>query len=208
MRVLVLLSLALTFAARGEVPNYAPDELAKLATSIIVGQVTDRSIVLDTSDPNWDGRSFTYTLKIHDVEKGDLKRGDVVECAAWRKAFIGPPDEVPTYSAGHRGLPLEGEVARFYLQEDGAIILPNGVELPDGVDASDPTRRGDAPPALPEVEPEPPAKDPFGWDVMLILLALPLFIGGFRQPGLARWGLVGTACVMLGIAAFITVFYR
>lgn len=208
MRIFVLLSLALTFAARGEVPDYAPEALANLAATIVVAQVTDRSIVLDGSDPNWDRRTFTYTIEVHDVQKGDVKRGDIIEVTAWRTGFIGPAQDTPAYSAGHRGLPLEGEVARFYLQEDGAIILPNGVELPNGVDALDPIRVGDAPPPEPEVEPEPPGKDPFGWDVMLILLALPLFIGGFRQPGLARWGLVGTACVMLGIAAFITVVYR
>ena len=208
MRALVLLSLALTFAAHGEVPDVSPEVLTERAASIVVGQVTNRSIVRDASDPNWDGRAFTYTVKVHDVEKGDLKRGDVVEFTAWRNGFIGPPEETPTYSAGHRGLPLEGEVARFFVQDEGVIILPNGVELPDGVDSLDPMRVGDAPPPEPEVEPEPPGKDPFGWDVMLILLALPLIVGGLKQGGAARWALLTVASAMFAGAALITIFLR
>ena len=40
---------------------------------------------------------------------------------------------------------------------------------------------------------------------MLVLLAIPIMIGAFKQPGAARWILLGVSCLMLGGAAAIII---
>ena len=110
-------------------------------------------------------------------------------------------------------MPLEGELARFFLvakaDAEGTtgygVVLPNGVELGGGADATDPVRRGDPPRVVVSPTPEEPAptKDPFGWDVVLVLLALPIVIGSFRQNGKARWILLGVGSTLLAGAAAV-----
>lgn len=106
------------------------------------------------------------------------------------------------------------ELARFFLTAESnafEILLPNGVELGGGADPLDPERRGD-PPATATVPPDasesaaPIQKDPFGWDVILLLLAAPILIGSFRQTGKARWILLGVAILLMcGAAAVVLI---
>ena len=113
----------------------------------------------------------------------------------------------------HGPLPLEGELARFFLRsrtdDAGAtaydVLLPNGVELGGGTDATDPVRWGDPPRPTPDppATTTPPTKDPFGWDVVLLLLAAPILIGSFRQRGKARWILLGIAMLLMSGAVIV-----
>ena len=47
--------------------------------------------------------------------------------------------------------------------------------------------------------------DPFGWDIILILLALPILVGSLKQPGKARWILLGASLAMFLGAALIAI---
>ena len=199
--------------ASADIAPLSPEQLQKNASTIVVGVVSKRAIALDATDPDWDRRSFHYEIKVEAIEKGDLQVGDTISANASSRRWVGTGTPPPS-GAGHWPLPLEGERARFFLHTDSdgtlAILLPNGVELSTQADRSNPVRFGDPPPPSlePAVEKAPPASDPFGWDVMLILLALPLFVGGFRQDGKAKWALVGIACLMCASAVVITLFYR
>ena len=140
------------------------------------------------------------------------------------------PDPMPSSGTGHQPLPLVGELAKFHLVPDDEdsgrylVIAPNGVELgsaarldapwcaaapaASGADRlDDPTRTGDPPPvAASETAEEvaPKTKDPFGWDVVLFLLAVPILVGSLRQNGAARWILLAISTTMLlGAAAIV-----
>ena len=119
---------------------------------------------------------------------------------------------MPPSETGHFPLPIVGELARFHVVEtsgDNAymVVIPNGVELSRDADATDPRRIGDLPPEPAMPEEETPAaeanQDPFGWDVLLVLLAIPLVVGGLRQKGRPRLVLLVVASVMLAGAITI-----
>ncbi|MFB0984678.1 MAG: hypothetical protein QMB94_00160 [Phycisphaerales bacterium] len=194
-----------------EIAPRSADDLQEEASDIVLATVINRSVT-EMPDGDWLDRRFSFTIQIEDVLKGSLVRGDLIEnVKAWNRAWTSstPP---PPSGSGHRPLPLEGEVAKFYLEpaEDGslAILLPNGVELSSRADPTDPVRTGEpAPSSIPKEEAEDAivveAKDPFGWDVMLVLLAIPILVGAFKQPGAARWMLLGISGLMLGGAVVI-----
>jgi hypothetical protein len=189
-----------------EVPQLTPEQLESSATDIVLGVVESRAI--DESDGGgYRERRFTFQVRVEETLKGELERGAVIPVTAWTRLWVGPGEQPPG-SNGHAPLPLDGELARFFLvaESDGfAVILPNGVELGGGADPSDPVRWGD-PPQVVEAdttETTPPTKDPFGWDVMLLLLAAPILIGSFRQRGKARWILLGISTLLMSGAALI-----
>ena len=187
-------------------------ETAEATTDIIVGRVISRTFTPDSSDPNWDKRTFTYEIEVEATEKGDFARGDTFETTGLYQSWIGE-GVTTTEFHGHELLPLEGERARFFLirEADGSVSLvrPNGVELATDADPTDPVRIGDPPrPVLEEpveaTEEKAPI-DPFGWDIILVLLGLPFLIGAIKQKQSSRWGLLVVACVMFIAAAIITI---
>jgi len=200
--------------AGGEIAPLSEAKLQAGSTDIVVGTVTARTITPDTSKPDWDNRAFLYEIEVEAVEKGDLARGQEIKASAWTSRWVG--DGVPPpHGSGHQPLPLEGERARFFLDGSAgdtmAILLPNGVELVQGANESNPVRSGDPAPPEEDVKASEPesaeaaAGDPFGWDIILVLLGLPLFIGAIRQQGAGRWGLFVAACVMFAVAAIIAI---
>ena len=200
------LSLLVAGTAGAEVPLRTPEQLEATATDIVLGVVESRTID-ESSDGQFRRRAFRFQVRVEEVLKGELERGDVIPVGAWTQTWIGVGDP-PAGSNGHRPLPLEGELARFFVvaeDDDYAVILPNGVELGGGADPSDPVRWGDPPrTVIPETpEPTAPTKDPFGWDVVLLLLAAPILIGSFRQQGKARWILLGVAILLMSGAALV-----
>ena len=211
--VSILLCTVLQRFAGGEIAPLSEAKLQANSTDIVVGTVTARTITPDTSKPDWDNRAFLFTIEVEAVEKGDLARGQEIKASAWTSRWVG--DGVPPpYGSGNRPLPLEGERARFFLNGSTsgamAILLPNGVELVEGANSANPVRFGDPAPPEPVVSEEsettdPPSRDPFGWDIILLLLGLPLLIGAFRQQGGARWGLFVAACVLFAFAAIIAI---
>ena len=207
-----MMAATLTTAAWGvEIAPKSPQELAEIADEIVLGVVESRSME-QTTNEEWLERKFTYQVRVEeDSEKGGLQQGDVIQVKAANRRWIGP-DPMPPSGTGHFPLPMVGELARFHLVDisgDDAymVVIPNGVELSRDADATDPRRIGDLPPepALPEEE--TPAEeadgDPFGWDVLLVLLAIPLVVGGLRQKGRPRLVLLLVASVMLAGAITI-----
>tara|TARA_B100001059_G_C17663154_1_gene490491 strand:+ start:248 stop:928 length:681 start_codon:yes stop_codon:yes gene_type:complete len=194
--------LVLTTAVAEEAP-LPPEILQQEAAEIILGQVESRTVVERADDRNLN-RDITYDVRVEETQKGTLRQGTVIKVRATTITFMGEGAPPPGPS-GHHPLPLVGELARFFLTpgEDGdyLILSPNGVELNQEVSISDPVRRGADAVAMPPAEAEaddaeePSSKDPFGWDVILILLGLPILVGGLRQKGSARLGLLGVAMV-------------
>jgi hypothetical protein len=200
-------------AARRDVPLLTPQQLLEMSTDVVLARVLPDVEIEPSSDGGWSRRDFTFSLLVEDVEKGDAKRGDRIEATAWHRVWVGLGDPPPS-SAGHRPLPLAGEVARFHLRrtDEGAleVVLPNGVELATSADPLDPIRFGEPPrvesndDATSEAATTP--ADPFGWDIILILLALPVLVGSLKQAGKARWILLGVSLVMFLGAAMIAIF--
>ena len=206
------MAATLTRAAWGvDIAPKSPQELAEIADEIVLGVVESRSME-QTTNEEWLERKFTYQVRVEeDSEKGGLEQGDVIQVKAANRRWIGP-DPMPPSGTGHFPLPIVGELARFHLVDisgDDAymVVIPNGVELSRDADATDPRRIGDLPPepALPEEETsaEKVDPDPFGWDVLLVLLAIPLVVGGLRQKGRPRLVLLLVASVMLAGAITI-----
>lgn len=198
-------------AARRDVPLLTPQQLLEMSTDVVLARVLPEVEIKTSSEGGWSRRDFTYSLLVEDVEKGEAKRGDRIDVTAWHRAWVGLGDPPPS-SAGHRPLPLAGEIARFHLRrtDEGVleVVLPNGVELATSADPLDPVRYGD-PPRVDAAEDDIPEDttptDPFGWDVILILLALPLLVGALKQPGKARWTLLGISLMMFVGAALIAI---
>lgn len=198
-------------AARREVPLRTPQQLLEMSTDVVLARVLPEVRIEESRNAGWSRRDFTFPLLVEDVEKGDTTRGDRIDVTAWHRTWVGPGDPPPS-STGHLPLPLAGEVARFHLRRTEAglleIVLPNGVELATSADPLDPVRFGD-PPRVDAAENDIPEDatptDPFGWDVILILLALPLLVGALKQPGKARWTLLGISLMMFVGAALIAI---
>ena len=198
-------------AARRDVPLLTPQQLLGNSTDVVLARVLPELEIKTSSEGGWSRRDFTFSLLVEDVEKGEAKRGDRIDVTAWHRAWVGLGDPPPS-SAGHRPLPLAGEIARFHLRrtDEGVleIVLPNGIELATSADPLDPVRYGD-PPRVDAAEDDIPEDttptDPFGWDVILILLALPLLVGALKQPGKARWTLLGISLMMFVGAALIAI---
>ena len=201
-------------AAHRDVPLLTPQQLLEMSTDVVLARVLPDVEIEESREGGWSRRDFTFPLLVEDVEKGEAKRGDRIDVTAWHRTWVGLGDPPPS-SAGHNPLPLAGEVARFHLRrtDEGAreVVLPNGVELATSADPLDPVRYGDAPRVEPDGSEAPedaaaktPA-DPFGWDVILILLALPVLVGSLKQPGRARWILLAVSLAMFLAAALIAI---
>lgn len=209
---LVLAALLATMMMGGGsfgIEQKSQEELDEIADEIVLGMVQSRSVE-ETANGSWLERRFTYEVRVEEPSpKGGLKRGDVIEVRAANRQWTNS-DPMPESGTGHSPLPIVGELARFHLvritgEDAFRVVPPNGVELSMDANVADPTRRGDsAPPEIVEQDPtKPTAKDPFGWDVILLLLAIPLVIGSSRQEGRPRWILLSIAFVMLAGAAAI-----
>ena len=216
----ILSSAVLHRMAVGDIAPLSAEQLQSQSSDIVVGVVTSRQITRDETDKDWDKRSFVYEIEVEAVEKGDFARGESLVASAWAQRWVGSGIPPPS-GMGHTPLPLEGERARFFLKakakakagegETLEILLPNGVELATEANPDNPVRIGEPAPPEPvleiEEEPEPkPTGDPFGWDIMLVILGIPLLIGGIRQQSKSRWGLLVAAGVLFSAAVIIAVW--
>ena len=208
----ILLGTILVRMATGQAGDPTDPSAENGATDVVIARVIDRRVDRDDADPDWDRRTFTYTLMIEAVEQGAFERNQEIQVGAFRTTWTGAEDAKPAFDPGCEPLPLEGERARFSLvrNDDGVSILnPNGVELADGADPTDPVRIGDPPRPQPEPEvdetAEPEKKDPFGWDIILVLLGLPFLIGAIKQKEPSRWGLLVVACLLFLSAALVAI---
>jgi hypothetical protein len=110
----VVASAALATPLRAEKVEMSPEELRKTATHVITGQVT---AVYERTEAagDWKYTRYVAEIRVEECEKGDgVKKGDLVYARYWRRAWIGK-GQVPPSTAGHRGLPSDGEPLRVYL---------------------------------------------------------------------------------------------
>jgi hypothetical protein len=110
----VAASAALVTSLRAEKVDMSPEQLRKTATHVITGQVT---VVYERTETTgeWKYTKYAAEIRVEECEKGDgIKKGDLVYARYWRRAWIGK-GRVPPSTAGHRGLPSDGESLRVYL---------------------------------------------------------------------------------------------
>ena len=204
-----LLAIAICLVAastlRAEIPPMSDEQRTAKADHIVLAVPISTSVE-ERRDENYIYRQMTFEIRVEEAEKGSPVRGDVITVTAWKNEWIGEGRPFANAS-GHRPLPIEGGLARFHLQdpdENGhyAILLPNGVEPgstsspPEVAEAGASTSATDT--AADDADQDAPStKDPFGWDVILVLLAIPLLVGSFRQSGTPRWMLMSIATIML-----------
>ena len=188
------------------------DKLFDKADCVVVGKVLGIDNRSDSTSSELEIRTFTYQILIEAVEKGNLKRGDTIQLKAWVGNSLEEKSSKPLWSDGYSLLPLAGERGRFFLSisknTEYEILFPDGVELDPAADKADPRRIGDQPIEVTQEEianePRPTSKDPFGWDVILILLGIPFIVGAVRQKSRSRWGLLVVGALMFLGAAIIT----
>ena len=107
-------SAALVGPLRAEKVSMSPEELRKTAIHVITGQVTAIYQRIETAG-DWKYTKYVAEIRVEKCEKGDgLKKGDLVYARYWQPAWIGK-GQVPPSTAGHRGLPSNGESLRVYL---------------------------------------------------------------------------------------------
>lgn len=146
MRTFTVLGVAVavtwgTLAAQAAVPISTPKQLKKEATDIVVGKVTE--IYTSTPVKNRDSATTNIVaqIEIQEVEKGDLKQGDLVYARYWEARWTGKTPEPPDGSMSFYPAPKKGAQVRVYLgrnvqngqgeQKDGGynVLLPNGFEV-------------------------------------------------------------------------------
>ncbi len=127
-----------------EIVNKSPEELQKLATHIVVGQVTAIYERTETGD-TWSTTYCIAEIKISSLEKGNgLGQDQLVYVRYWHRAWVGQ-GQIPPSTVGYRGLPRRGDHVRVFLarnaydgfgqgNKDGGynVIGPNGFEILKG----------------------------------------------------------------------------
>ena len=112
MRYAAILLVALT--AYAEKAPMTPANLKKAATQVVVGDVIAIYTRPSKTD-RWNYTHYVAEVKVTAVEKGnDAKVGDLVYARYWHRRWAGP-GKPPMSTAGHSGLPKEGERLRIYL---------------------------------------------------------------------------------------------
>jgi hypothetical protein len=110
----LLTVVALAGIARAEKVPLSPEELRKTATHIVVGKVTAIYTRAETNGP-WQYTHYVAEIRVGETEKGDgLKKGDMVYARYWHRRWVGK-DRQPPSTAGHYGVPTQGDTIRVYL---------------------------------------------------------------------------------------------
>ncbi len=107
-------SLTLANFTWAEKAPLTPAQLGKTATHVITGHVTD---IYDRTETvgNWKYTRYVAEIRVVGCEKGKgVQKGDLVYARYWRRSWIGA-GRVPPSTAGHRGLPSDGDTLRVYL---------------------------------------------------------------------------------------------
>lgn len=122
-RVAAFLALVLVGAAGAasapspaplEKADLSPDQLLRISTHVIVGEVK-QVWTREESGFNWDWTRYVAEIAVESVEKGEgIAAGGLVYVRYWTKRWDGfgapPPD-----TNGHRGLPSPGDRVRAHL---------------------------------------------------------------------------------------------
>jgi hypothetical protein len=135
---IIVLCAAPCITSVAEIANKSPETMRKMATHVVVGEITAIYTRASKEGP------YSYTryiaeLQVQDIEKGDkIGAGEPIYLRYWtRFKKVVTPD-----TNGHRGLPKEGDRVRVYLARDAYdgfgdggkdgglnVIGPNGFEI-------------------------------------------------------------------------------
>ena len=115
--VLLVAALIAPLAAHAEKVDTPPAGLRKGSTNVIVGKV--KAIYTRTArEGKYKVTRYVAEVEVQKDEKGALPKGSLAYVRYWRHSWVGP-GLVPPGTAGHRGLPKEGETLRIYLVSKG-----------------------------------------------------------------------------------------
>jgi hypothetical protein len=120
---LVCYSIGANSFVVGDVAPNTPKSLSDVATTIIIGRITNLEIKEEPGDSGFTDLALYYTIDVSAVEKGQAKQpGDQVVVRAWtwkerKRSYPG--------SHGHNPLPAVGEEVRVFLRGTN-VELPNG----------------------------------------------------------------------------------
>ena len=120
----------------------SPRARAKIATDVVVGEVSDTYAKTVTTERYGKGtveKRSLIEVQVAKVEKGGLKARDVLYVRVWRIESI-PSREKPMGRYGHKPIPKAGDKVRVFVvrgpyapanQTDNgyAAVYPNGFEI-------------------------------------------------------------------------------
>lgn len=111
----IAVSVAFVSSARAEKVDMSPEELRKTATHVVTGKVMAVYEQTETAG-NWSHTRYVAEIRADGTEKGDgVNKGDLVYARYWHRTWIGKAGGPPPDTAGHRGLPNNGDSIRVYL---------------------------------------------------------------------------------------------
>lgn len=119
--------------AGAEKVDMSPDQLRAAATHVVVGTV-QAIYARERREGDWRVTERVAELQVEAVEKGEgLPAGRVAYVRYWTRRWSGWGAPPPS-TAGHRGLPAEGERLRAYLARDayngfGAGRMDGGLDV-------------------------------------------------------------------------------
>ena len=94
----ILLGTILVRMATGQAGDPTDPSAENGATDVVIARVIDRRVDRDDADPDWDRRTFTYTLMIEAVEQGAFERNQEIQVGAFRTTWTGaelPRAQIP-----------------------------------------------------------------------------------------------------------------
>ena len=114
--LLILVALGSAPAAAEKVDT-PPAGLLKESTHAVVAKVA--AIYTRTvREDKWDVTRYVAEVRVETVEKGDgIVTSDPLYVRYWTRTFAGPGTQPPS-TAGHRGIPKEGDRVRIYLAKN------------------------------------------------------------------------------------------
>lgn len=135
--VCIALMMSVVSELLAEVPNRSPEQLMKQATHVVIGDVV-RIYERKEQEGLREVKRYLAEVRIKAVEKGEgIETGSLIYVRYFTRS--NPPGVADT--AGHRGLPKDGDHVRIYLarnasdgfdrtNNDGGfnVLFPNGFE--------------------------------------------------------------------------------
>ena len=118
---------SMQFAA---IPDMSERNLRGTADNIVVVEIISHKSFTVKEYPDFENTNYTLQAKVKNVEKGSLKRGDIISITYWKakkrpRGLVGPQ--------GLRGNPLQHGTTSFQFflfdqEDDGTyqVITPNG----------------------------------------------------------------------------------